>query len=113
MQSEAAGAARVHGGLAVPKSLAAEPHGDFNQALTTGPEGLKPFPERSLDTMCDIPTCLCYNSMTHNPHCKASRSASRLPVRPVAEFKPKIAEPVPVEGCHAVHRVRALIQSTF
>src|SRR5260370_1236610 len=38
MQSEAACAARVHGGLAVPKSLAAEPHGSFNQALTTGQE---------------------------------------------------------------------------
>src|SRR5437899_2744919 len=41
--AQGAGVARGHGGLAVPKYLAAEPNGVFKQALTAGPEALKPM----------------------------------------------------------------------
>ncbi len=48
LRTATAGAARGHRGLAVPNSLAAGLHGIFKQALSAGPEEVKPFSKRSL-----------------------------------------------------------------
>ena len=49
------GAVRGHGRLAVPNSLAAGLHGISKQALSAGPEEVKPFSKRSLKYLLTVP----------------------------------------------------------
>jgi hypothetical protein len=84
------GAARGHGGLAVQKSLAAESHGVFKQALSAEPEGLKPFPKRSLKKLLDSPNYLWYVSGSDGNH--ANAGAARGHRRGVKEGRRKNVE---------------------